>query len=111
MTICRSSPICGPGPISKWTAINRTMRAKHLGILCLQETHLSNEYTNQVDSLFTKQLLVYNSPDPDCPNISAGVIIIINKKLINPDATKQLSLSMGAPSTFPSPGRTTSTSP
>jgi exonuclease III len=54
-----------------------------------------NKYANQVDSLFTKQLLVYNSPDPDCPNSSAGVVIIINKELINPDATKATGLIPG----------------
>lgn len=30
----------------KWMHINQTMRQKKIGILCLQETHLSEEHTN-----------------------------------------------------------------
>jgi exonuclease III len=91
----RTTLSCGPGPISKWTSINRTMQEKHIGILCVQETHLTDEYVTQINTLFNKCLLVLNSPDPTHSSNSAGVAFVINKELINTESAELTTLIPG----------------
>lgn len=79
----RASPSLGPNPISKWTLINQLMREQRIDILCLQETHLTQEHIDQIDTLFTRRLLVLNSSDPDRPGCSAGVAFVLNKEKLN----------------------------
>ncbi|KAG0694783.1 Endonuclease/exonuclease/phosphatase [Suillus ampliporus] len=59
------------------------MREEKIGILCLQETHLSDEHERQIESLFSRRLLVLNSQDPSRPGSSAGVAFVLNKEMIN----------------------------
>ncbi|KAG1719621.1 Endonuclease/exonuclease/phosphatase [Suillus paluster] len=49
------------------------MRENKIGILCLQETHLTEEHENQIENLFSRRLHVLNSSDPDRPSTSAGI--------------------------------------
>ena len=48
----RSSPDCGPGPLSKWTTVHRVLREKKISILCLQETHLDEAHVLHIKTLF-----------------------------------------------------------
>ena len=79
----RSSPECGPGPLSKWTTIHRVLREKKISILCLQETHLTEAHSRHIESLFGRHLYVLNSAHPDNPGSTAGVAFVINKELVN----------------------------
>ena len=73
----------GNGPISKWTAVTKALRSRQIGILSLQETHLSDELEIQAQQLFSRRLAIYNSPDPENPTGSAGVAFVINKEKID----------------------------
>ena len=79
----RSSPHLGPGPTSKWTAVMRTIRAQKIGILALQETHLSDALADQVSTLYHRRTTILNSPGINNPTASAGVAFVINKEVID----------------------------
>jgi hypothetical protein len=72
----------------KWLNINQIMRNKKIGILALQETHLSPKDVDDVHRLFGKRLQVFATIDPASPQ-SKGVAIVINKDLSNPMARRQ----------------------
>ena len=67
------------------------MRDDKIDILCIQETHLTNEHVTQIEALFARRLLVLNSSDPDRPGCSAGVAFVLNKETIN-ISTAQMSV-------------------
>ena len=79
----RSSTSTGTGPISKWTTVAKALRSRQIGILALQETHLSTELETQAQQLFTRRLALYNSPNPENPTGSAGVAFVINKEKLD----------------------------
>ncbi|KAG1837268.1 Endonuclease/exonuclease/phosphatase [Suillus subalutaceus] len=79
----RTSTNLTQSPTSKWTTINQTMRDQKIGILCVQETHLTNEHEKQIDSLFSRRLRVLNTSDPQRPGSSAGIAFVLNKELTN----------------------------
>ncbi|KAJ7723008.1 Endonuclease/exonuclease/phosphatase [Mycena maculata] len=66
----------------KWMHINQMMRDRKIGILSLQETHLSPDDVADIHKIFEKRLQVYASIDPASPQ-SKGVAIVINKELSN----------------------------
>jgi ribonuclease HI/exonuclease III len=66
----------------KWLHINQIMKEKKIGILALQETHLTDQQTDSLHNLFGKRLKIINSIEEDSPN-SKGVAIVINKEITN----------------------------
>jgi len=78
-----SSPLTGPGPISKWTAVTKALRSRQIEILALQESHLSTELATQVEQLFSRCLTLFNSPALENPSGSAGVTFVINKEKLD----------------------------
>ncbi|KAG1732241.1 Endonuclease/exonuclease/phosphatase [Suillus paluster] len=79
----RTSVNLTQNPTSKWTTVNQTMQDQKIGILCIQETHLTNEHETQIDTLFSRCLRVLNTSDPLRPGSSAGIAFILNKELTN----------------------------
>ncbi|EPQ50506.1 DNase I-like protein, partial [Gloeophyllum trabeum ATCC 11539] len=59
------------------------MREQRIGILALQETHLSEEYVHDIHKLYGRRLFVINSADPQRPTASAGVAFILNREITN----------------------------
>ncbi|EPS97913.1 hypothetical protein FOMPIDRAFT_1031752 [Fomitopsis schrenkii] len=68
---------------SKWSAINQTLRERKIGILAIQETHLSDSDVASIHSLFGRRMHLFNSPDPENPMTSRGVAIILNRELVD----------------------------
>jgi hypothetical protein len=62
--------------------INRLAREEKIGILCVQETHLTNKHERQIKTLFSRRLLVLNSSDNNCPGNLVRVAFVINKEKI-----------------------------
>lgn len=83
----RASPTLGPGPLSKWTAVQRLVRQQKISILCLQETHLTPEHALQLRQLFGHRLDIECSHPTEHPAASAGVAFVINKELLAPPQT------------------------
>ncbi|KAL4064642.1 Endonuclease/exonuclease/phosphatase [Scleroderma citrinum] len=78
-----SSPLLEPGPTSKWTTVMRTLREQKLGILALQETHLSDDLAAQVSALHYHRITMFNSLGINNPTGSARVAFVINKEVVN----------------------------
>ena len=91
----RACPTTGSGPISKWTAVSKALRTCQIGILAVQETHLSPELALQVGELFSRRLAIYNSPDPDNPTGSAGVALVVNKEKVDTSGITMTTLVQG----------------
>lgn len=71
-----------PHASNKWLLVNQVMRDKRIGVLAVQETHLSEERKCEIENLFDHTLKVYSSPDPARPSAARGVAIVLNKRLI-----------------------------
>ncbi|KAI0051953.1 DNase I-like protein [Auriscalpium vulgare] len=61
------------------------MKEQRLGILAIQESHLTDSTLLETQRRFDKSLAIANSPFPDNPSGSAGVGFILNKALIRTD--------------------------
>ncbi|KAJ7168416.1 Endonuclease/exonuclease/phosphatase, partial [Mycena crocata] len=66
----------------KWIHINQIVRDRKIGILALQETHLSPNDVEDIHKVFEKRLQIYATIDPASPQ-SKGVAIVINKEISN----------------------------
>ncbi|TFK54348.1 hypothetical protein OE88DRAFT_1711212 [Heliocybe sulcata] len=71
----------GHAASSKWTTIHALVRNKRIGILALQETHLTPPLVDDIHNLFGRRLLVINSPNPTNPTSSAGVAFVLNREV------------------------------
>ncbi|KAJ3751592.1 Endonuclease/exonuclease/phosphatase, partial [Lentinula raphanica] len=72
----------------KWREIYGCMMRNKIAILAVQETHLSQAQVEEINqSWFGKQLLVFNTIDPDHAN-AAGTAIVLNKDLVNTNMVK-----------------------
>ncbi|KDQ56069.1 hypothetical protein JAAARDRAFT_132866, partial [Jaapia argillacea MUCL 33604] len=49
--------------------------------MALQETHLTDENIEQINRLFGRRLLVFNSSDAECPGASAGIAFVLNREI------------------------------
>ena len=72
------------GNIDKWMHVPQIMRDRKLGVLAVQETHLTNELAEQFQALFGSTFSLHYSPDPRTRN-ARGIAIILNKTTINTD--------------------------
>ena len=76
------------GNINKWFHIPQIIRENRIGILAIQETHLTEELAKQFSELFGNNLKLFFSPDPDTRN-ARGVAIVVNKKLVSTEGIKE----------------------
>ena len=60
------------------------MRENKIGILAVQETHLTIELAEQFTNLFGNTYTLLHSPDPHTTN-ARGIALILNKRIIDPE--------------------------
>ncbi|KIJ09914.1 hypothetical protein PAXINDRAFT_86789 [Paxillus involutus ATCC 200175] len=70
------------GGSDKWLHINQLVCDQQIGMLALQETHLTKTEEDAINDTFHHRLHVLSSLDPTSPN-AKGVAIVINKQLTN----------------------------
>ncbi|KAK0504431.1 hypothetical protein EDD18DRAFT_1032095, partial [Armillaria luteobubalina] len=80
---------------SKWSDINLMMKEQRISVLTLQETHLTEDYMNEVHSLFGKRLSVYFSACRNNSSGRAGVAVVLNKDLVKTENVKVTELILG----------------
>ena len=78
----RSSQSMGSGPIPKWTTVMNMLHTEQIRVLALQETHLDEDTTSQIGTVFDKRMMILNSHAPTNPTASAGVAFVLNKEKI-----------------------------
>ncbi|EJD36214.1 hypothetical protein AURDEDRAFT_130204 [Auricularia subglabra TFB-10046 SS5] len=66
----------------KWRKLAEDIRSQKIGVMALQETHLSPEHVNEVMELH-KHLHIVNSAHPDNPTGAGGVALVFNKNMMN----------------------------
>lgn len=73
------------GVSERWMLINQLVRDEKIGLLALQETHLTRERVDTLNELFGRHLRIYHS-EMDCHATgSGGVAFAVNKHLVDPD--------------------------
>lgn len=80
---------------SKWSEINSMMREKQISLLTLQETRLSDEYTNKVWALYGKRLSIHFSSSTENATGKSGVAVVLNKDLVKMDHVESTKLIPG----------------
>ncbi|KAH9848808.1 Endonuclease/exonuclease/phosphatase [Lenzites betulinus] len=70
-------------PDNKWKTMYQTMKKHGLGILMLQETHLTDQRKDDVKRMFKGRIKILHSAHPDAPTRKEGVAIVLNKSQIN----------------------------
>ena len=79
----RSSQSTGSGPIPKWTTVMNMLRTEQIGVLALQETHLDEDTTSQIRTVFDRRMMILNLHASTNQTASAGVAFVLNKEKIN----------------------------
>lgn len=72
-----------PRSETKWNHINQVVRDRKIGILLVQESHLSNERKEEVEKLFGRRMKILHSTDPDNPTGKGGIAVMLNRNLLN----------------------------
>ncbi|KAI0047995.1 DNase I-like protein, partial [Auriscalpium vulgare] len=80
---------------SKWPEVINTIRSKRIGILALQETHLTDESLASLQQFHGRDAVILNSADPDRPSASAGVAFVLNRQLIDTADAKATTIIPG----------------
>ena len=73
---------------SKWLCMNQLTRDEKIAVLTVQETHITEQKAEELNSLFQASLRVIVSPDPANPTGARGVALVLNKRLIKADEVK-----------------------
>jgi exonuclease III len=66
----------------KWHCINQLIRDKKIGILALQETHLTEQLVDSLEALYHKRIKIFHTCDQNTNN-AKGVALVLNKELTN----------------------------
>ncbi|KAH7879124.1 uncharacterized protein C8R40DRAFT_990061, partial [Lentinula edodes] len=59
-----------------------------LGILALQETHLTDEQVDEITQHYDKKIQIFAFHDPINPTCRGGVAIVLNQRLLLADTPK-----------------------
>ena len=66
----------------KWNELNQLMREAKIGILCLQETHLTKEDEEMINRLYGRRITLHNSSSESASS-TQGVSIVLNRELVD----------------------------
>jgi exonuclease III len=78
---------------NKWFHVNQMLRDQKIGVLALQETHMTDELCEAIERTF-KRIRILHCSDPEAPN-SKGVAIVLNKDITNASDAKSTPLIPG----------------
>lgn len=73
------------GVSERWMFINQLARDEKIGLLALQETHLTSERVGVLNDLFGRHLRIYHSESVNHATGAGGVAFAVNKRLIDPE--------------------------
>ncbi|KAK0471746.1 Endonuclease/exonuclease/phosphatase, partial [Armillaria novae-zelandiae] len=80
---------------SKWSDINRIIKEQKISILTLQETHLSEEYAEEIAKVYGKTMKILFSANECHATGKAGVAVVLNKNLIQTEGVIMTNLIPG----------------
>ncbi|KAH9849474.1 Endonuclease/exonuclease/phosphatase, partial [Lenzites betulinus] len=73
---------------NKWGKMYKTMQDERIGVLLLQETHLTEERRQDVQRIFAQRVRVMHSEHPTAPKQKEGVAVVLNKKLVSAEGAR-----------------------
>ncbi|KAH9855561.1 Endonuclease/exonuclease/phosphatase [Lenzites betulinus] len=80
---------------NKWGTMYKTMKQNAVGILLLQETHLTPERCSDVKRMFKGRLKILFSPHREAPTRKEGVAIVLNKSQVNTEGASMTEVVPG----------------
>ncbi|KIY48915.1 DNase I-like protein, partial [Fistulina hepatica ATCC 64428] len=80
---------------SKWLHINQIVKDRRIGVLAIQETHLTDEHTAELHGLFGKRLRIINSSNPNNPSQAAGIAVVLNHEQVQADQASHEIIVLG----------------
>ncbi|KAI0054454.1 DNase I-like protein, partial [Artomyces pyxidatus] len=88
------SAITDPIPLNKWREVNNMMKQRRIGVLALQETHLTQLDVEAINRMYGRRLQIHYSSNPTNAN-QHGVAIVLNRELTNTMGVKETDLIPG----------------
>ncbi|OSD00924.1 DNase I-like protein, partial [Trametes coccinea BRFM310] len=82
-------------PENKWGKIYRMMSEENLGILLIQETHLTEARRTEVQRMFAGRVRIFHSEHASAPTQREGVAVVINKKIACADKAEPVEIVAG----------------
>ncbi len=82
-------------PDNKWGKLYRLMNDHRIGILLLQETHLTEERVAAIHQMFAKKIRVFYSANPEAPTQREGVALVLNARYVDTTHTKATTIVPG----------------
>ncbi len=70
-------------PENKWSKAYRMLSEHRIGVLLLQETHLTEERKAAIHRMFAKKIKVLYSAHPTAPTQREGVAVVLNCRYVN----------------------------
>lgn len=67
----------------KWWSLNQVVRDERIAILAVQETHLTEERVDALNTLFKATMKVIACLEEDNPTGARGVAFVLNRRLVN----------------------------
>ena len=68
---------------NKWSALRSDIIKENIGLMAVQETHLSEEHIETLKRLHGNSLEIFNSSDPENPTGKGGVAFVLNRRKTN----------------------------
>ncbi|TBU56131.1 Endonuclease/exonuclease/phosphatase [Dichomitus squalens] len=82
-------------PNNKWGCIPQLINEHRIGILMIQESHLSSDRLDSIQRLHGKNLKIFSSAHPSVPSQREGVAVIVNKRLVSTEGAQMTVVVMG----------------
>jgi len=65
----------------KWQHVDQLLKVNHIGILSIQEAHLTEEHIVNLHRDFFGGIHILNTSNPENPSSCGGVAVVLNKRL------------------------------
>ena len=82
-------------PSDKWNHINQLIRDKKIGVLLVQEAHMTQERCAQLEDLFSRRMKIFFSENPENPTGKGGVAVVLNKHFVKAAETDAVEVVPG----------------
>ncbi len=77
-------------PDNKWGRLYKVLSEHRIGVLLVQETHLTDERVAAIHKMFARKLRVFHSANQDAPTQREGVAIVVNTRYVNAKDAKMV---------------------
>ncbi|KAI9069301.1 DNase I-like protein, partial [Trametes sanguinea] len=82
-------------PDNKWGSLYRMMKEQRIGLLLMQETHLTCERRDSLHRMFADRIEILHSEHQSLPTQKEGIAFVLNKKIISSKGAKMTVLVPG----------------